>query len=249
MTKEWYETMQKTDLHLLLKVSKKAEVFSEEYFQKLYNSEEKVWLQLQEDVSKVEFEDVVPDEVQAVFDPEQEKKNFKQVLQHNVRHLTKSLPDDILHQVADIRVLALNRASADVKKQITAYCKANKQTVQSTAAAYWKEYKNNFKKGEPSFAEQFHFHDCKVVSSRRKGKDLVLTLDHSGGFTAISEITFKNCSILKQDTPLHGAWWLYDEIYTTKDGYEIHVLLQKKQLIDFVMTVSDVMFKPAAANE
>lgn len=36
MTKKWYNTMQKTDLHFFLKVSKKAETFSEEYFKELY---------------------------------------------------------------------------------------------------------------------------------------------------------------------------------------------------------------------
>lgn len=44
MSKEWYETMQKTDFHLLLRVSKKAGMFSEDYFKKLYKSEEKARL-------------------------------------------------------------------------------------------------------------------------------------------------------------------------------------------------------------
>jgi len=125
MTKEWHETMQKTDAHLLLKISKKAESFSEKYFNKLYEREEAAWLKLQEDVSNVKFEDIFPeefymenvdgspvdpdeyeeakksyfnmreqallnyDEVRPVFDPEQEKKNFKQALRYNTRLLAK----------------------------------------------------------------------------------------------------------------------------------------------------------------
>ena len=278
MTKEWYETMQKTDFHLLLRVSKKADVFSEDYFKKLYKSKEKAWLRLQEDVSKVQFEDIYPDEFQAeyadghplkpsefeeakkeyfemrekarlnfvntpAFDPEQEKKNFKQALQHNVKHLERNLPGEILQKIADIRVLALNHASADIKKEITAYCKENEKAVESATNAYWNEQKNSFKNGEPAFSENFNFHDCKVISCRNKGKDTVLTLDNSGGFISISQIIFKNCSILKQDTPLHRAWWLYDEMYKTDAGYEIHVLLQKKELIDFIVTVTDVEYK------
>jgi hypothetical protein len=46
MTKEWYETMQNTGFHLLLRVSKNAEVLSEDYFKKLYKREEKAWLRL-----------------------------------------------------------------------------------------------------------------------------------------------------------------------------------------------------------
>ncbi len=58
MTKEWYETHQKTSFHLPLKVSKKAEVFSEDYFKKLYKSEEKAWLSLQENDSNETFYEI-----------------------------------------------------------------------------------------------------------------------------------------------------------------------------------------------
>lgn len=278
MTKAWYKTMQNTSFHLLLRVSKKAKVFSEDYFKKLYKSEEKAWLRLQEDVSKVKFEDIYLDEFQAedadgrplepvefeetkreyfkmreqaclnfsdtpAFDPEQEKKNFKRVFRYNFKHLKENLPDAILQKIADIRVLALNCASSDIKKEITTYCKTNKKAIELATKAYWNEYKKNFKSGEPAFAGNFNFHDCKVISCRKKGKDVILTLDNSGGFITISRIIFKNCSILKQDKPLHGAWWLYDEIYKTNGGYEIHVLLQKNELIDFIVIVTDVEYK------
>ena len=41
MTKEWYETAQKTSYHLGLKVSKKAETYSECYFKELYKQKSK----------------------------------------------------------------------------------------------------------------------------------------------------------------------------------------------------------------
>lgn len=277
-TKEWYETMQKTNFHLNLRVSKKAEVFSEDYFKKLYKSEEEAWLRLQEDVSKVQFEDIFPEDFQfeyvddcpvepsefeeakkkyfemrermylnfinrPAFDYEQEKKNFKKILKHKVMHLKRNLPNEILQKIADIRVLALDRVSADIKKEITAYCKANRKAVDSASNEYWKEYKKRFKNGEPAFAEKFNFHDCTVISCRKKGKDIVLTLDNSGGFTNIKQVIFKNCLILKQDKSLHGAWWLYNEIYKTSEGFEIHILLQKNELIDFIVSVTDVEYK------
>lgn len=260
MTKEWYKTCQKTTSHLLLRVSKEASVFSEDYFRKLYNSEEKAWLLLQEEDSKVQLRYfyIYPDESQAEYDDdrpfelsvdnippfnlEQEKKNFKQALQDNIKHLKRNLPKEILFKIADIRILALERASADIKKEITTYCKTNLKTVNSEQSAYWKEFKKSFKNGEPAFLKNFKFHDCTVASCRKKGKDTVLTLDNSG-LSTISQIIFKNCTIVKQDTLLHGAWWLYDEIYKIKDGYEIHVLLFKNELIDFIVNVADVEYK------
>ena len=53
MTKEWYETMQKTDLHLLLQDSEQAETFSEEYFRALYQLGEENWLKMKKEVSEV----------------------------------------------------------------------------------------------------------------------------------------------------------------------------------------------------
>jgi len=277
MTKEWYETMQKSSFSQLLRVSKEAEIFSEDYFMDLYISEEKAWLQLQEDISNFKFEDIYLADFQAEyangrqmepsafedakeeyfrmreqerlkyfipnFDPEQEKKRFKQALRHNVEYLKKGLPDEILQKVADLRVLALDRVAEDIKKEIKEYCKANHEAVELAMKAYWKDYKKSFKNKEPEFAEEFNFHDCRIVSCRRKGKDIVLTLDNSGGFTYINQVIFKNCTIRKQDNLLHGAWWLNDEIYKTNNGYEIHVLLIKNKLIDLIVTVSDVVYQ------
>lgn len=50
-------------MHLMLKVSKQAEVFSKDYFKKLYKSEERAWLKLQQDVANVKFEDAFPEEL------------------------------------------------------------------------------------------------------------------------------------------------------------------------------------------
>ena len=51
---------------------------------------------------------------------------------------------------------------------------------------------------------------------------------------------------MKQDKPLYGAWWLYDEIYLSDSGYEIHALLRSKsgnELLDFIVDVTDVEYR------
>lgn len=277
MTKEWYQMAQNTSFHLGLRASKEAEVCSEKYYKKLYKREEQAWLRIQEDVSKVKFEDIYPDgfrtedfeylslnpdqleaakneydemrenyrtysENKSTFSPESEKKIFRQNLRQRIKNLKNNLPYEILERVADIRVLALDRASAKVKKEISLFCKSNNKTVEKTMNSYWKEFKKNFRTGEPDFVSKFDFHDCDIISCRTKGNDIVLSLDNSGGFTSISQIILKNCSIIKQDEHLNGAWWLYDEIYKINDGYEIHVLLSKKKLVDFVFTVTNIEY-------
>ena len=283
MTKEWYETMQNCDLHVLLKVFKKAEVYSEAYFKELYQWEEKEWLRLQKEISEITFEDTYPEDFEEYyaecaydeplegaeyeeakkayyeererakldyeknpnppFDPEREKKVFRQSFRYNIKVLKEELPEEILQNVADIRVLALDRASAELKKQITQYCKQNEKAVRYAMNAYDKQYAKQFKNGAPAFAEELHLHDCIVKSCRKAGNDVVLTLDNSGSFTAINRIRMKNCHVIKQDSPLHGAWCLYEEIYKTGERFEIHFLLQKNDLIDYIVSVDDVEYQ------
>lgn len=277
LTKEWYETMQKTDLHLLLKVSKTAEAFSEEYFRELYKREEKNWLKLQKDVSEVKFEDIYPEDYHAAypdgtpleeslleearksyfeqreqarlkfnnrpeFNIEEKKKRFKQSFRYNLKRLKNSLPESILLKVADIRVLALNYASREVKQEITQFCKQNEKSTRAAMAAYQKQYRKQFKTGAPAFVEELNLHDCNVLSCRRAGNDVVMVLDNSGGFTNISTIRIKNCVVIKQDAPLHGAWCLYEEIYKAGESFEIHFLLDKNKLIDYIIVADDLEY-------
>ena len=277
MTKEWYLTAQRTSLHLMLEVSKKAESFSEDFFRELYKREEKKWLECGKELYEFRFEDIFPEEFCAEyadgapleesefeeakkayleqrerarehfenkpeFNPEQERKNFKRSLLSSINNLKKTLPEDILRKVADIRVLALDVASREVKQEITKYCKQNEKRVNSAIEAYRKEYNKQFESNAPSFGSEISLHDCEVLSCRKKGNDVVLTVDNSGGFTNISQIRMKNCTVIKQDAPLHGACCLYEEIYKTGEQYEIHFLLQKTELIDYIVTTDGLEF-------
>lgn len=82
------------------------------------------------------------------------------------------------------------------------------------------------------------------MSCRKDGKDIVLFIDNSHGFTKINKIRMKNCNVIKQDAPLHGAWCLYEEIYKSGEKYEIHfLLLRKNKLIDYIVLVDDIDFQ------
>ena len=246
-TKEWYQTMQKTDFHLLLKVSKKAEVFSEEYYKELYAKRETEQLRMDEEVSKVKFEEICSEEEfvsheefenarkdyeknSLKFDPEETKKNFRTAQDYNIELLKTSLPEEILAKVADIRVLALDVCTAEVKRLITKFCKNNEKTVELTMKKLTKAEQEQFGENPPEFTDE-SFHDCQITALEKSGKDIVIKLDNSGGFTDCKGIVFKNAEIIEQDGDLSGAWWLYDEIYKTDNGFEIHALLENDELM------------------
>lgn len=277
-TKEWYEAVQISQLHLMLTVTEKAESFSEVFFKQLYKQQEKIYLDNKKEGSEVIFEDIFPEEFYATypegtpldesefekareayfkereqarvsfenipaFDLESERKFFKQMFLDQCNSLTKGLPNDILQKVADVRVLALNYASREVKQALTKYGKQLEKRVYSADEAYQEQYRRQFKSNAPAFIEELSLHDCVVLSCRKKGKDVILQIDHSGGFTQIKTIRMKNCTVIKQDAPLHGAWCLYEEKYKAGDRYEIHFLLYKKKLIEYIVTVDDLEYQ------
>ena len=275
LTKEFYNAMQKMSLRYPLRASKKAEVFSEDYFKKLYKKEEDKRIKKRKAAYEVKFEDMFPEELTEElayffnlvelapeeaqkayleqreqlkynFDSrpklsvEQEIKRFKQAFRNRLNYLNKLLPEHILQKVADIRVLAMNVAAPEVKKEITAYCKQNKKFVFSTLDAYKKQLNKQFGPNAP-FEEELNLHDNVVLSCRKRGKDIVLTIDNSYGYSTFSTIVFKNCTVIKQDAPLHGAWFLYNEIYKSGDKFELHFLLEKhNKLIDYTILTDGV---------
>jgi len=273
-TKEWYELCQKESYHFALRADKRAETFSEEYFEKLYKKAVAEHIAMMERVNSVKFEDIYPEEfyceplgdyvlsqeeieelkaeyyerreaAKYCFEtmdrsvvPSSEKRKFRRNWKCQMEIYNKNLPSEILDMVADIRVLALGNASAEVKKAITAFCRDNEKTVNKTMSDYWKYYKKAFGKNEPHFADGFDLHDCYVTSCHKSGKNIVMHLE--GGMTNTTRVVFRDTEVLCREEPLRGAWWLYDELYKTENGYEMHVLLYKKELVYFTLTCTDV---------
>ncbi|WP_102272166.1 DUF4085 family protein [Cytobacillus massiliigabonensis] len=248
-TKEWYELCQKTSFHLPLEEEKQAETFSEEYFQQLYNTELIRWLNFQEEVASImetaEKGNREDHSENTPFNREHEIEQFHESFLFNQACLKKDLPETIVKEIADIRVFALNKATRSVINAVTKFCENNEKAVAATS----EEYRRYFKEASLAFdsviVENFGFHDCTIIKSVQDGKSVTLLLDPSGGFTNINEVTFENCTIIKQDDLLEDSWWLYEEVYKVYDKYEFHVLLQnsKMGLIDFIISADQVSFK------
>ncbi|KJR47528.1 hypothetical protein UF75_2106 [Desulfosporosinus sp. I2] len=54
-----------------------------------------------------------------------------------------------------------------------------------------------------------------------------------------------NYEIIKQDALLQNSWWLYNEIYQTNGKYELHVLLQNRNMgvIEFIVSAENISFE------
>jgi len=252
-TKEWYELCQKTSFHFSLEEEKQAETFSEEYFQELYNTKLNDWLDFQQKValyitkSKTVNEDNIEPEP---FDRKNATKRFYNGFICKQENIKRSLPENILKEIADIRVFVLDKATHNVIRAVAQFCEENKNSVDRIFEEYKKYYQEALKSFDKNIVENMRFHDCKIINSIEKDDSFILFLDNKGGFTNIDEVAFVNYNIIKQEGILANSWWLYDEIYKVNNKYEVHVLLQNKNmdLIEFIILVEHIDFKSNRKN-
>lgn len=236
-TKEWYELCQNTSLHYSLEEEKQAETYSEEYFQQLYHNKLKELSDSQQQIAS----NIVGIEQ---FDREKVSEQFHDFINHK-EYIEKALPTEILKEIADIRVFMLGKASLQVIKAVTQFCEENSKSMQRTLEEYRNYYKESSKSFDKKVVDNINFHDCYITNINQTEKALTILFDNSGGFTDIDEVIFENYKVIKQDGLLQNTWWLYDEIYKVNDKYELHVLLQNKNmdLLEFIIYFENIVFK------
>lgn len=118
------------------------------------------------------------------------------------------------------------------------------RNTEKTIIDYQKYEEQALNKNRAKFINKFVFHDTKIISSQKQGSDLIIKLDNTNSFTNINLIRFKNYHILMQEADLEGLWWLYEEIYLHRNGYEICILLSddKSELYELSILASDVKY-------
>lgn len=161
------------------------------------------------------------------YDEARERVEFEECYREQMEYLREALPEEILKQVADIRVLALQVAAPEVKARIQRFVREAEREYIGTANAYWKGFEKLLKKYPDSFLQRFGFHDAVIAGVRKRGKNLVVSLNNGRWNTCeneVSRITFVNCEILRRDRNLTGSDWLYEEIYKIDGGWEIHIM-------------------------
>ena len=115
-TKEWYEMCQNSNWHLNMSVSKNAEEFSEEYYKDLYTRRRRAFVKEQKEVAELLGEE---------FSKVKAEVTFMNQHEETVKRLEASIPQTILAEVADTRVLALDIATKEVRQKLKAWCEQN----------------------------------------------------------------------------------------------------------------------------
>lgn len=181
--------------------------------------------------------------VPQVYDEEVLTIQFHDGLNYGMKQLEALLPEDILTDVADIRVLALNKVSEDIKVRIRQFYAQKEEKLLETQQEYLNHYSCIETLLPEKIRKEYYFHDCKITYFEQQGTDVIIDLDHSGGFTNICRVIYHNAKIIDQKN-IVGSQWIYDEIYIINDSYEFHAALQdeKGQVRYFTVNASDIDF-------
>ncbi len=226
LTKEWSQQMSKKGFLLSSpQVNPQAAAFSEPFYQELYQESQKKHLDLMRKVAALRREP---------FQAEREAEQFRQTHQRRVEELRRFLPQEILDQVADVRVLALDVSTQEVKGE-------NRQQAEQVFQACLDWRKQVRPQVGAQLQDRFSFHDSRVTKVERAPDRLTLFLE-DGGYSPVSRVDFLSPHILEEDEGLEGAVWLYEEIHPAQGGNEYHALLWREddQLLYFTVFAKDL---------
>lgn len=221
-------------LGIQLRADDRAAVFSEELYQQVRAEKLKEWLADQRE------------NLEEAYDEAAERQSFAELHSQELEEFQTRTPAQILAKVADIRVLALGLCTEEVYRDFEDYrALCEKQTVKTMEEAW------NMQKAqglEKVWTGEHSLHDSLVQSVKREREDLVIEFDRENDpelleelgeeflFPEIMAIRFRDAEILKQEQQVENAWWLYDEIWKSERGYEIHALLWQENDV-FELTI------------
>lgn len=217
-TREWYE---RDDLlYWPVRVSAKAAVFSEEYFQALYRRKLKQWLVR---MRRAWEEDVAEGREDEPWNEADERADFERCFQNSIHTLQTSLPEEILSMAADIRVLALRVGTRQIKAAIRTFCRENEKRMEAPFKEYSRHLKILRKKYPLSFIRRLECHDGRIerIVERNGRLEILVRHPYEEGET---RLYFEDGRILSMDESVPGTEWLYEEIHEARQGFELHVL-------------------------
>lgn len=173
------------------------------------------------------------------FDEVKCKEEFCASQEWRCKEAYYKLPEDLSSRIADMRVFALGYCTGEVLHELKHLSKENEKRMMQVMEEF----------GQAQLAEnipehirsRFRFHDSRVTELTT-GKQVVMKLDTQGGFTHFNKITFDAVDkIIRQDEHIVGSYWIYDELYRTDCGYEVHILFSDKGMPELIIRCADII--------
>lgn len=179
------------------------------------------------------------------FDPQETIQCFQECYRSKRRYAWKYFPQWVQESV-DKRLLALDRMPASTYNHLQAEVQAKQQAFE--AINLQAEAELSAQDIPPELRDCFCFHDAQVLKLRRRGHRAVLLLCKDGSWDEpYTTITFERVRWLKREPGLvlrcrpgrdglliSNCQYLYDELYRTHEGYEVHMLLWTNKALRYL---------------
>ncbi len=228
-TKEWYIDSLIAEMCFQLRKTEKASVYSDRFFEKLYAIEQKAYIKFQKRYSKIS---------RTAFDERTAIAEFEANFKDNLEFVKSNLPNDILADIADIRVLALGSATTDNAMKITRFCGKKNRLCESVERKYNDASEEADEKLGGATKLLFELTGAPVASLESDNEhNITLTTSHEATGTAI-KLTFTNAFITECDEEIVGKSILKYELLTREGGkYEFSILTLGEKLRLYVATI------------
>ena len=163
------------------------------------------------------------------FDEKVVEQGFAVEIQQHIE-LYKKLPQEILGKIADLRVFALGRASAEVKKLLKPYCTEQERISRKLK----KTAQEETEKAEAHLSEEIGINDCTdtaILGIREQQEGIYIDVDLGG------TLFVENGKIIEQELKEVYRWnphipnsglsiILASELHYTDEKFELHFLIE-----------------------
>ena len=151
-----------------LRKTEKAAKYSDKFYEKLYTVEEKAYIRYRKRELRVMKQSKSVDEL---------KEEFRQNTTTNLEFVKNNLPDEILSEIADIRILALGSVTSAMCDKITRYCGKVNGKCESAKRAYEEACEEAFEAIDSKTAKILSdLQGAEMLSINKSGDDLILEL-------------------------------------------------------------------------
>jgi len=216
-TKEWYNDTLIADMCFQLRKNESASVFSEKFFQRLYAVEERAYLRYSKRSAKA---------VRSPFDKEAAAREFAENYKENLAFVKANLPEDILNDVKDVRVLALGTATNDVAMRITRFCGKKNRLCEAAERNYNNASEEADEKIGGAVAACLISLTGATVSSVETDRENATLIFHPAQSAETKKLTLKNAILTDgEDGSLSGAAIIkYELLMAETGGFEFSIL-------------------------
>lgn len=221
-TKEWYNDSLVSQMCFSFRKTEKAGVFSEKFFESLYEIERKAYLRHTKRSARFE---------RRSFDTKSASEEFEANYKENLAFVERNLPREILDDIKDIRVLALGSVTHDMAARITRYCGSLNNKCEATIRRYDEATDEVVARFGGCIPALFGELTGSPIASVKIENDLAyFTTSHEYTGVAV-KITLRGAKLIESDDDLSGSIINNYELLNHGDsGFEFSVLSQLDNL-------------------